>query len=222
VIGFTGISSSASIATRAVDLVLASGGPAPERHAANESLPMPIAYEFAAIEILGEPILAAVGADPTTMRPGGTHPDAIAEILDDNPQSTTSDILRPGDVSLANPTALGNDDWSLVWGARLPEPTVARLVQQVTADSYRPIDRGGNVCFAAVFQTSSADNGGAVFAAMLTWAASAPVASQATATSLGPTRVQLEACDPGAGAGAQANAGVVDALIDRQQARLTN
>jgi hypothetical protein len=220
--GFTGVSSSMTIAAMAVDEALASGGVASERRPADELLPMPIAYEFAAIQILGEPLLQAAGVDPATLTVGGTHPAAIVDLLGDGPVSATSDILRPGDISLTNPVALGNDDWSLVWGARLPESTVGHLVGQVTADSYRVIERSGTVCVAGVFQTASAVDGSAVFAAMLTWAAQSPPAAQATATALGPTRILIEACDPGPGGGLAANHGVVDALIDRQQARLTN
>jgi hypothetical protein len=219
--GFTGVSSAMTIASMAVDEALASGV-ASERRPADELLPMPIAYEFAAIQILGEPLLHASGVDPATLTVGGTHPAVIGDLLGDGPVSATSDLLRPGDISLTNPVALGNDDWSLVWGARLPESTVGHLVEQVTADSYRVIDRNGIVCVAGVFQTASAADGSAVFAAMLTWAAQSPPAAQATATTLGPTRISIEACDPGPDGGLAGNPGVVDALIDRQQARLAN
>jgi hypothetical protein len=73
-----------------------------------------------------------------------------------------------------------------------------------------------------VFQTSTEEAGAEVFASMLSWAASAPAASQAVVSQLSPTRVQLDVCDPGAEGGTPPNIGVVDALIDRQQLRLTN
>ncbi len=220
--GFTGVSSLESIATRAVDEVLASGGAVRERQPANETLPFPIAYELAAIDVLGEPILAAAGVDPATLTIGRPYPPEITGALDDRPTTAASVLIRPGEVSITPPVALGNDDWSLAWGARLPETTVARLVEQVTADSYRPVDRGGTVCFVSVFETADEAAGSSVFAAMLSWAANSPAGAQAIATQLSPTRVQLEGCDPGADAGLAPNAGVVDALIDRQQLRLTN
>ena len=55
---------------------------------------------------------------------------------------------------------------------------------------------------------------------MLLWAQRAPVGTQALATQLGPTKVQLEACDPGANIANTLDAGTVDSLIDRQLDRL--
>jgi len=78
------------------------------------------------------------------------------------------------------------------------------------------------VCFVGVFQTADEASGAAVLTAMQSWAANAPVTSLAAATSLGATRVQLRACDPGAAEVSPPNSGVVDALIDRQQLRLAN
>jgi hypothetical protein len=219
--GFTGVSSLESIATRAVDALLVSGR-VDERRPANEALPIPIAYELAAVDVLGEPILAATGVDPAVMTIGSAYPLGLGDVLSDAPATTTSGLLQPGELSLAEPRALGTDDWSLVWGTRLPQSTVDRLVELVVADSYRPVDRGGVVCVVGVFQTQDEPTGTAVLAAMSTWAANSPVGSQALATSLGPNRVQIEACDPGVDGGLAANPGVVDALLDRQQNRLTN
>lgn len=220
--GLTGVSSLESIATRAVDEVLASGGAVSNRESADESLPLPIAYELAAVKVLGEPILSAIGLDPATYAAGDPYPESIATVLDDGAVDAAGALIQPGEESLAAPRALGTDDWSMVWGTRLPAPTVDLLVGQVVADSYRPVSRAGVTCFVAVFDTADEAGGNSVFASLLTWAANAPAASQALATSVGPTRVQLDACDPGADAAMPANAGVVDALIDRQQRRLTN
>ena len=170
-----------------------------ERRPAPETLPVPIAYEVAAIDILGEPILVAAGVERSALVPGAPYPASIIEALDDRPIDTASGLLQPGEVSLADPVALGIDDWSLVWGARLPQSTVDGLVGQVVADSYRPIERTGIVCFVGVFQTSDEAAGAAVLTALQSWAANAPVSTQAVATSLGATRVELQACDPGAG-----------------------
>ncbi len=220
--GFTGVSSLQTIATRAVDDVIAAGGAVAERRPADESLPFPIAYELAAVEVLGEPILASVGATASELTLGGPYPDGVTNALDDEPNTAASALIQPGEVSVAPPMALGTDDWSLVWGARLPETTVDALVAQVVADSYRPVDRGGTVCVIAVFQTADDASGSSVFTSMLAWTAGAPPASQAVATQLSSTRVQLEVCDPGVDGGSAPNIGVVDALIDRQQLRLTN
>lgn len=219
-IGFVGVSAPQVIAERAIDNFLANR--TAEREPANESLPIPIAYQLAAVNTLGEPILVAAGIDPTTLTLASPAPEAIGNVLSDEPVNTASGLLQPGDRSVSDPVALGTDDWSLAWATRLPESTVARLVEQVSADSYRAVERNGNVCVIGVFETANDADGSAVFAAMLTWVAAAPPASLAVATQLGPVRVQIEACDPGIENGVAANPGVVDALIDRQQIRLTN
>ena len=219
--GFTGVSPLSSIATGAVDHYLVSGS-VDVRQPAPEGLPLPIAYEVVAVDLLGEPIVAAAGVEASTLTVGGPYPDAISGALDDRPVDTSSGLLQPGETSLADPVALGTDDWSLVWGARLPASTVDGLVAQVVADSYRPIQSNGAVCFVGVFQTADEASGAAVLTAMQSWAANAPVTSLAAATSLGATRVQLRACDPGAAEVSPPNSGVVDALIDRQQLRLAN
>jgi hypothetical protein len=121
---------------------------------------------------------------------------------------------------MAPPTALGVDDWSLVWGSRLPPSTVDQLASIVVADSFRPIDRGGLICAIAVFETTNAADGAAVLAAMQTWVAASPPGAQATVTQLAETRTQLTACDPGASAAIAPQPGNVDALINRQLTRL--
>lgn len=222
VTGFVGVSPTMTIATRAVDNFLADTPTTAERRPASETLPIPIAYQLAAVRTLGESILVAADLDPASLSVGEPYPESIGDAFDDDPMTTASALLQPGERSLADPVALGNDDWALVWSTRLPGPTVDRLVEEVVADSYRPINREGRTCVVGVFQTADEQGGGSVLAAMSSWASAAPAASSAVATQLGPTRVQLEVCDPGAENGVAAPAGVADALIDRQQLRLTN
>jgi hypothetical protein len=219
--GLTGVSPLETIAVRAADEALVSGTVGISE-AADATLPLPIAYELAAVEVLGEPIMTALGLDPATHSIGDPYPAGIATVLDDDPTSAPAALMQPGDVSLTTPRPLGTDDWSLVWGARLPAATVDLLVDRVNADSYRTVTRGASTCFIAVFETADEAAGNTVFASLLTWAANAPVASGAVATSVGPTRVQLEACDPGVEASPLPNAGVVESLIERQEQRLTN
>ena len=184
------------------------------------ALPIPIAYELAAIEQLGEPILTAAGVDPATLTVGASLPAAIYGVLDDNPVNAPSPLLRPGEQPLADSAALGGDDWALVWGSRLPGHTVDRLSRIVTADSYRPVSRGTTTCFVAVLQTANETAGTSLFSSMLLWAQRAPIGSEALATQLGPTQVQLEACDPGAEVVIMPDMVTVDALVERQISRL--
>jgi hypothetical protein len=221
--GLAGVSSSAYIAERAVD-VYTSGGRVPLGDAATApALPIPIQYELDAIDLLGEAVLVGANVDPASVERGVAYPETLSTVLDDNAVGTAGGLVRSGEQSLADPIALGVDDWSLVWGAHLPTSTVERLIELVTADSFRPIDRGGTTCFLGVFETATETDGSQVFSAMLRWAASAPAGAQALATQLGTTpnrnRVQLEACDPGQSA-VIAEPGVVADLINRQIARL--
>ena len=141
-------------------------------------------------------------------------------MLDDEPMRTASGLLRPGEQELAEAVALGADDWSLVWGAYLTPTAVDLLLDAVIADSFRPIDRQGTTCFLGVFQTASVVDGTQVFSSLASWARAAPVASQAAATQLSSTRVQLEACDAGTSASGPAEVTAVDELITRQIERL--
>lgn len=218
--GFVGVSPLASIADEAVDRYLANR--AAERPVVNPSLPVPIAYQLAATRSLGEAILIGADIDPASHTFASPAIDDLESVLADDAVNTASGLLQPGDRSLSDSVALGTDDWSLVWATRLPESTVIRLVDEVTADSYRTVDRDGATCAIGVFETATEVDGGSVFSSMLIWAAAAPPASQAVATQIGPTRVQIEACDPGVTGGVAGNPGVVDDLIDRQQLRLTN
>jgi hypothetical protein len=188
--------------------------------AAAAALPLPIEYQMAAIDDLGEALLSSAGVDPTTARFGAPYPDNVGAALDDHANPTASGALQVGDRSLAPAVALGVDDWSLVWGSRLPQATVDQLASIVVADSFRPIDRAGLTCAISVFETANPTDAATVLAAMQTWAAASPAAAQATATQLADTRIQLSSCDPGADAATSALPGDVDAVINRQLTRL--
>ena len=184
------------------------------------ALPIPIEYELAAIDELGEALLSAAGVDPATVHFGSPYPENFGTALDDRATPTSSGALQVGDRSLAPPTALGVDDWSLVWGSRLPQPTVDQLASVVVADSFRPIDRGGLICAIAVFETANPTDTASVLAAMQTWAGASAPSAQSTVSQLSDTRVQLSTCDPGAEAASSPQPGDVDALINRQLTRL--
>jgi hypothetical protein len=228
--GFVGVSPIDDIVDDAVQSYiadrLAAGGQSSDAPAARPAgagapvLPLPIEYELRAVEQLGEPLLAAADVDPASVTFDTPYPETLADGLDDRPVPTASGALLDGDSSLATPAALGTDDWSLVWGARLPESNVDRLVAVVAGDSYRPIDRAGVTCVVGVFETTSPTDAQYVLSSMQAWVAAAPAASQAVATLVSDTRVQLVTCDPGPEASTAPQPGVVDALINRQLRRL--
>jgi hypothetical protein len=221
------VSSSEQIVDTAIARFLAEGETADDQSTGDPSvaeaiarLPLPIQYELGAVDNLGEPLLTAAGVDPETVRLGAPLPEGMADALDDDARPAASGALQVGDRSLAPPIAIGVDDWSLVWGSRLPQATVDHLVTIVVADSFRPIDRGGLTCAIGVFETANATDATTVLAAMQTWTAATPAGAQASATPLSETRIQLSSCDPGAENASAPQASSVDALINRQLTRL--
>lgn len=214
-LGFAGLSSPQRLAERAVDSQLAGRVGAP---VAGSELPVPLAYEVAVIEALGEPILRSVGADPATTT-FGDYPDAIYGALSDEPTLAAAGPLQPGDTPRTDAVALGVDDWSLVWGVHLRPPTVEQVANVVTADSFRTFERNGVVCASGMFETASEADAAVVLGSLQNWAVLAPSASQAAATQVGPTQVQLTSCDSGSAA-VQPDLAMVDDLVARQAARL--
>jgi hypothetical protein len=225
VVGVTGVSSPQRLVELAVDhqlLGIDAASSSIVRLPADAQVPIPIRYELAAIESLGAAVLSSSGVEPTATGFGEDYPEAIYGVLDDRPIATASGILREDDVPLGEPVAWGVDDWTLVWGARLPAATVDRLTGAVIADSYRTVERGGATCFVSLFQTASESDTSVVLAALLRWTSEAPAASQAAAAAIEVTLVQLEACDPGTDALSVPDPVTVDALLARQLARLTS
>ena len=220
-LGFAGVSSPQTLAQHAVDRALVGAGSdtALLPSADSPPMPLPIAYEILATDSLGDALLLAAGTDPGELRLGDDYPPAILALINDDPIDTASGLLLPGERSLADPQAVGVDDWSLAWGARLPADQVDQLTRLVVADSYRPIDRAGTVCFVGIFQTASDADATTLLDALSVWAAAAPADAQAVSTLIGPTRVQLEACDVGADAVAPDMASA-EALVRRQIERL--
>ena len=216
-----GVSSPQVIAERAVDsfiLERQTAGSTAEIY--SSAIPTPIAYQLAAINQLGEAILVDAGVDPATAV-AGVRSEAIATALADTIQPlATAVALAPGDIPSADPVALGNDDWSLVWDAHLPSSTVSQLLAIVTANSYQPFGRSGTTCVSGVFETANDVDGGAVLIALQQWAVAAPPTSQVMVSAVTTTRVQLVTCDPGAEALSTLDPSSADALVQRQLGRL--
>src|SRR5690606_3727734 len=174
-LGFAGLSSPQRLAERSVDSHLAGRSGVV---VAGAELPVPIAYEVAVVDSLGESILLSVGADPAAVG-FGTYPDAIYGALSDEPALAPAVPLQTGETALADAVALGVDDWSLVWATQLREPTVEQLARLVTADSYRPIQRGDVVCAVGTFQTGTEAEADTVLGALQNWSVLAPTEAQA-------------------------------------------
>jgi hypothetical protein len=216
-----GVSATPAIARRAVDRFLVDPTPvAVTGWQPGEGVPSPIAYELLASDVLGGPLLDASGVDRDVATFATDLSTALAAVLDDAPRLAEAGALQVGEKSLADPVALGNDDWSLAWGMRLAPEAVDQLVAVVRADSYRPIDRNGLTCVVGVFETATAPESDVVLVHLTGWVGASPLESQATATRLSETRVQLVTCDPGPAAAPEPGSAAVVALVERQIARL--
>jgi hypothetical protein len=164
---------------------------------------LPVTYQMRAAERLA----SALAVNPTAA-------------LDDQLGTAPEAALAPGDVPLAGPFGIGIDDWTLVWANRLPASSVDTLVSATTAESVRTFDRAGTTCVGAVFEAGNEMYAAALLLELGAWAAAAPVESQAAATQLAPTYVQLTTCDPGGAVVQLLNPAAADIVVSAQVARL--
>lgn len=220
-LGFTGTVALERLVAEAVDRAVAgvqldvvADDPAVD----TQPFPIPIAYQLAAVNQLGDALVGAAALDPASMTVGEIV-SPLAALLDDGPVAATMNTLGPSDVAVTEPRALGVDDWSLVWGSRLPVSTVDELAALITADSYRVVDRAGRSCVLATFETASEADGARVAEALGVWGSTAPNETGTVVTRLEPTRVGIEACDPNMIAGTPSLSGV-NHVIGRQIERL--
>jgi hypothetical protein len=218
--GVVGVSSPHEIASHAIDQALLAGSSPelPELDATIQT-PLPVLYELLAIDVFGDPLLAAEEVDPAPIY-GDAYPDDVLDLLTVDATRASFGLLPNEAQSLAPPTALGDDGWRLVWQNRLPPATVDRLDTIVLADVYQPVMLGTAACFFAVFEAANDLDGAELLAAMTTWVGAAPVEAQAIATPVSPTRVEVQACDPGTTVDQPVDAAGVTTLVERQLARL--
>ena len=218
---FAGVSPTGTIARRAVDHYLADGADGdPAAWQPTAGMPAPLEYELLATDVLGSSILRAAGIDPSIATFTEADSTGLAAVLDDQPRLAEVGALQVGEKALAEPVALGTDDWSLVWAQRLARPDAEQLASIVIADSYRPIDRNGATCAVGVFETAGVPEADIAMVHLTNWVNGAPIESQATVTRLAETRVQLIACDPGPQVAMTPNPDAIRLVVDRQLARL--
>ncbi len=151
---------------------------------------------------------------------GAAYPAELLDALDAPATRAAPGAVPEGAEPLAAPESLGLDAWALVWGNRLPDASVDRLVSLVVGDSYRTVDQGGQVCVVATFGTAGEAGTTDVMAALARWSLAAPSESGASVTQTGPTLVELVTCDPGPTVAQPLDATVVDDVLARQIARL--
>jgi hypothetical protein len=217
-LGLTGLESMEGTARRAFDAAAAGlVASAPDALTDLSGVPLPVAYQLRATDSVGAALLDGVAA----ARPGDPLPASAAR-LDDGATPALGGLRQPGDQQVLEPVALGPDDWALIWGTRLSPSMASQMADSLTADSYSVVNRSGVTCFIAVFQTSTEATGASLLADLTAWASGAGAGTQAAASQLGPNRVQVEACDPGATATTAPSAGAVDLVIRRQLDRLVD
>lgn len=213
-LGLTGLDAMDVVARRAFDATAADLlANAPDAVADLAGVPLPVAYRLRAVDALGSELVGEAG----TARPGDPLPAAAAR-LDDGATRGAGGLLQPGDQPVLDPTALGADDWALIWGTRLSPAVAGRMADSIRADSYSVVNRSGATCFVAVFETVGDAN--ALFTDVSAWAAAAPVGAQTVVSQLATDRVQLEGCDPGADAAVAPATSAVDLVVARQLDRL--
>ena len=217
-LGVTGLESVERTARRSFDAAAAGlVASAPDAITDLAGVPVPVAYQLRATDSIG-PMLVEGLTDP---RPGDELPASI-DRLDDAAVLAVGGLRQPGDQQILEPVALGADDWALIWGARLSPAIVGEMADALVADSYSVVNRSGVTCFLAVFQTEMDVAGASMLANATSWASGAGAGAQAVATQLGPDRVQVEACDPGADAVTVPSVTATDLVIRRQLDRLAD
>lgn len=215
-LGLTGLDAMDVTARRAYDAAAAGlVTSAPDAVADLAGVPVPVAYQLRAADVLGQALIAAA----IDARPGDALPAAAAR-LDEETALAVGGLLQPDDQQVLAPVALGADDWTLIWSARLPPAVVGPMADSLVADSYSVVSRAGVTCFSAVLQADSDATGATLLAHLTTWASGAAEGTMATATPLGPDRVQLEGCDPGSTVTITPAPGATDLVLSRQLDRL--
>jgi hypothetical protein len=217
--GVVGVSSPEAIASHAIDRALLAGSIAIPELGEDVQTPLPVRYERLAIDTLGVPGLESASVDPPPDF-GDSSPPDLVQAVSQSPTRAAIGLLPNDAVALGEPVALGAEGWRLIWQSRLPARTVNQLGPLLLTDAYQPVMLGSSSCFFAVLETRDAEDGATLLASMNSWAAGAPTESAAIASQVSPTRVEIQACDPGAGVVQTLNSESVTSLLRLQLERL--
>jgi hypothetical protein len=201
---------------------LVAAGSEPDRTVLAE-LPVPIAHRLLAIEDLGTPLLASFGvtADRATALEGFGTEDGIDGRVELASTPAPAPALLDGDLADGEAAARGSDFWFGVLASYLPVQTATDAANAIGADLYTPATRGAQQCVYGTLTPTSPDLLPLLQIVTVAWAEAAPSQAGAQATTLADgVTVQLSVCDPGAAADVAPTAGVAEALVARQIARL--
>ena len=214
-----GVSSPQEIASHAIDQALLVGSSEVPEFDATIQTPLPVLYELIAVDVLGQPLLAAEEIDPAPIF-GDEYPEDLLDVLAVDANRASFGLL-PNEAQ-----SLGTTDGARRrrLAPRLAEPAapvdrrprrIAHVGRRVPAGHARHV----GVLLRRVRDRERHRRGGAL-SAMTTWAGQAPVEAQAIATPVSPTRVEVQACDPGTTTDQPVDAAGVTALVERQLAQL--
>jgi hypothetical protein len=223
--GFLGVSDHEALVDRSLAIALGTGVALPAADGATlpaaADVPLPVAYELAAMARIG-PAVAEASADAgVILAPGGDFPASVYSVFaPPGPIAPLGASLAEGETLSAPAVALSSDDWRLVLGARVSPGVADAVVEALTANSYATFDRAGTACFAAVFQFGDAASAQAGIDGVGAWVAALPVGSQAVATPVDFTTLQVVGCDPGTAEPIAVDASWADTVIDGQLTRL--
>lgn len=223
--GFLGVSEHQVLVDRSLELTLGNGNALSAAEGATlpvaADVPLPVAYELAAMARIG-PAVAEASADAgVILAPGGDFPASVYRVfVPAGPIATLGAVLSEGEALAAPAVALSSDDWRLALGARVSSDVADAVVTALTANSYGTFARAGTVCFASVFQFGDAASAQGGIDGIVAWVAALPVASQAVATPIDFTTLQVVGCDPGTADPIAVDARWADTVIDGQLARL--
>ena len=166
--------------------------------AALDSLPVPMAHRLIGVEDLGEPILESLGVVPDRAAAVAGFGVDVTTALDVPWTAAPAPLLLEGDTQDGTAVALGTDFWYTVLAAYLPAETAADAANSISADLYVPAVRGAQQCVYGTFAAATPEALGVLQVSAVAWAALAPAAAGAQATTLADgVTVQLSVCDPG-------------------------
>ncbi len=223
--GFLGVSEHQALVDRSLNIALGNGAGLPTPEGATlppaADVPLPVAYELAAMARIG-PAVAEASADAgVILAPGGDFPASVYSVfMPAGPMASLDAVLSEGEVLSTPAVALSSDDWRLVVGARVSPDVADAVVAALSTNSYGIFDRAGTACFAAVFQFGDAATAQGGIDGISAWVAALPAASQAVVTPIDFTTLQVVGCDPGTTDPIAVDARWADAVIDGQLARL--
>jgi hypothetical protein len=150
-------------------------------------------------------------------------PAMYAELVPENAAALTAMLtptasavapeLIPGDVVVTGEIPVERSFWYLVFASYSDAPTAYAASTAIEQTSLATAERAGRTCSYGTFTGIDAARTATVLAALQQWVANAPVAMNASLSTLADGSYQLVSCDPGVNFDSTARFGVARELI---------